>query len=402
MKFKNFFTRSISLILLFTILISSSNCIVTNAQVNKNLSTSQSISNNVPSAANIFAKNNYQDALSVVRSYLGDFDIQIDELNAATLGNPFVIYNTDTDTQDAIYYFPIIAQQKVIIIMNVINTTRGWSLSLSQDMVDELNDIGYANHPQNYIFYIENEKVIAEQSTNKLELLKMSLQEKGNSTKHKDFDKKSFTDKVNYIKNTMNSQFVRVDTTTSDNDGNVKDDIDGYSPSFSTNTSTSKICSLYSSQGQQNYGRCWAASIATILNYLNGTSITAANVCDRMNIGYDTGASISTAMNAMASYTTPSYTNLIYSQASFSNVKTNIGAKKPMYLSTVKTSDSNSGHAVVLYGYQTISVSDYVVLWNPGLNSGAGGTQIVYYSSTGTTFAYNNSTYKWRYTLSSV
>ena len=73
-----------------------------------------------------------------------------------------------------------------------------------------------------------------------------------------------------------------------------------------------------------------------------------------------------------------------------------------MYLSTVDTNNSSSGHAVALYGYRTISATDYVVLWNPGLNSGSGATQIVTYLSTGTTFAYNNSVFKWRYTLSAV
>lgn len=124
-------------------------------------------------------------------------------------------------------------------------------------------------------------------------------------------------------------KFVKADLENTIDDGNVYNDIDGYSPSYSVNTSSTQICSLYNSQGQGSYGRCWAASMATILNYLNGTSITAANICDTMNIGYNDGASIETAMHAMANYTTDMYLNLIYSQATFSNIKTNIGAKNP-------------------------------------------------------------------------
>jgi hypothetical protein len=168
---------------------------------------------------------------------------------------------------------------------------------------------------------------------------------------------------------------------------------------FNSKIKHKKATDLYNSQGQGAFGRCWAASMATILNYLNGTDITAANVCDAMNIGYNTGASIDVAMNAMALYSSSPYIYLLYDQTSFFEVEVNLDIKKPMYLSTVDTNDSSKGHAVALTGY----VSDLwnsIVLWNPGLNNGLGGAQIVDYVISGTTFAYNNTVYRWRYTLS--
>lgn len=52
---------------------------------------------------------------------------------------------------------------------------------------------------------------------------------------------------------------------------------------------TGKKCELYYRQTQGNYGLCWAASIATIANYLNGTNYTAMQIADKEGIGYNKG-----------------------------------------------------------------------------------------------------------------
>ena len=42
----------------------------------------------------------------------------------------------------------------------------------------------------------------------------------------------------------------------------------------------------------------------------------------------------------------------------------------------------------------------YLYCWNPGLNNNTGGTQIISYKSSGTTLAYNNTTWVWTYSVS--
>ena len=84
-----------------------------------------------------------------------------------------------------------------------------------------------------------------------------------------------------------------------------RDDIesrDGYTRGYSQNTSKIKLCTLYNYKGQGNYGMCWAASVASIVNYIKGSNISAATVCKKMNIGYNDGATPGQAQLALMKY----------------------------------------------------------------------------------------------------
>ena len=53
-----------------------------------------------------------------------------------------------------------------------------------------------------------------------------------------------------------------------------------------------EICNITNFVNQGNYGLCWAACVATIVNYKKNLSLTAKNVADRVGIGYNEGANI--------------------------------------------------------------------------------------------------------------
>ena len=109
---------------------------------------------------------------------------------------------------------------------------------------------------------------------------------------------------------------------------------------------------MFNQQGQGKYGLCWAASVATIVNYRNGTAYTAKNVADRMGIEYNTGGTLENASLALNLY------------------------------------------GVACFGYKVNNQKKYVYFWNPGTQS----TSIVLYKTAGTTFSYNNSVWTWKYT----
>lgn len=205
------------------------------------------------------------------------------------------------------------------------------------------------------------------------------------------FQRESYESKKQDISG-INTRFVKVNTEnieiTEDNQ------YDTYTPGFSTSTSSQKICSLYNKQGQGSYGLCWAASVATICNYLNGTNVTAKNVADKMGIGYNEGGGLYDAQLALSKYGVQ-YNNVLDAQnrMSWSNLKTNIDNKYPVYVSA-KTSES--GHAVTAYGYLVAAGTNYVVLWNSGTQKSITAT----FKSSGTTFTYNNDTYTWKYSIS--
>lgn len=124
--------------------------------------------------------------------------------------------------------------------------------------------------------------------------------------------------------------------------------------------------------------------------------ITAKNVADKMNIGYNEGAGLYDAQMAMNAYGVI-YNNFNYSTAyrmSWSALKTNISDKYPVYVSA-KSSDS--GH--VAYGFTVAAGTPYVAMWNPGVNGGKGNSISAEFSER-TAFVYSNKTYVWTYSVS--
>lgn len=162
-----------------------------------------------------------------------------------------------------------------------------------------------------------------------------------------------------------------------------------YTPEFLNTASNVVVCGLFNQQGQGKYGLCWAASVATIVNYRNGTAYTAKNVADRMGIEYNTGGTLENASLALNLYGV--MYKAIYNQISWTLVKKNIDQKRHIY---VAATSSRNGHAVACFGYKVNNQKKYVYFWNPGTQS----TSIVLYKTAGTTFSYNNSVWTWKYT----
>lgn len=84
-----------------------------------------------------------------------------------------------------------------------------------------------------------------------------------------------------------------------------KSTLEGYMPSYNldrtSGSDVGRICSLYNAQGQGNLPICWAATVATIVNYRLGTSHTAKDVCDLEGTGYK-AASIDVKKAALKDY----------------------------------------------------------------------------------------------------
>ncbi len=337
----------------------------------------------MPLDAEQFAKDRYLDVIDIFEKYADNISF-IGESNYS-LGAPFVIYDLDTEYQTERYYFPVLDEKDEVILMIIINgTTVGWGLTASEEMVDELNQIAYEE--EDYIFYESDDIIIAE---NDVKITNFSNEK---NEKCLQFEKKEFREKQKIVSEEINSS-QKTDVT----DTGSKDIVDGYTPAYSTSTSSIKICSLYNKQAQGSYPLCWACTVATIANYRNGTNLTMFDVCDDMGYDYNQGRTIGEAQVALYNYISD-YNLLNWSQLSFAGVKTNINYKRPIYLSSYCAA-LDSGHAVTIYGYEDFSSSDYIVIWNSG-TSGTGSTQVVTYNSSGTTFSYSNNTFTWRYSLS--
>lgn len=343
----------------------------------------------VPADAMVYANEHYREALEVIENYQDYYRVSASKLEDAKLGTAFVIYELDKLVQDEIYYYPILdSQNNIILLMSVMGTTQGWSISISEEWVDGLKELD--NITSDIVFYKSGDNLCAEDE-NRTFIIAGEIDSNIGAFQYENYQRKrqNISD--------INERFVKVDT------NNIEiteaNQYDMYTPGFSTSTSSSKICLLNNPVGQGNYGLCWAASVATICNYLKDTAVTAKNVADTMGIGYDEGAGLGEAQQALKMYGI-SYNNLLESTAdrmSWSNLQTNINNKYPVYVSA-KT--SGSGHAVTAYGYSVAAGTNYVVLWNSGTNGGTGASVTATFKSSGTTFAYNNSTYTWAYSIS--
>lgn len=75
-------------------------------------------------------------------------------------------------------------------------------------------------------------------------------------------------------------------------------------------------------KGQASYGLCWAASVATIVNYVfvsTNSNVTAKDACAKEGIGWNDGATILQKQQALFDYKIP-YASLAYRQCTWSEV----------------------------------------------------------------------------------
>lgn len=122
-------------------------------------------------------------------------------------------------------------------------------------------------------------------------------------------------------------------------------------------------CGITNFLRQGNYGICWACTVGTIVNYKTGSNLTGFDVADRMNIGYDDGATIYEIQEALGVYGL-SY-RVLTSKPSFAQVKSNIDNDKPFGMCL---SAYNAGHAITGYGYA----------YNTANTSSSASTNLVY------------------------
>jgi len=263
-------------------------------------------------------------------------------------------------------------------MVDVMGTTDGWHYDISTEHVSELNDIDYAQ--QDYIFYGTEENIVAENADTKEQFAGND-----NKTEIKEFESYEFRDKVESISERVDS-LQKTDT-----DIPVEKGIKAtYTPQVvDVEIGIGKKCALYNRQTQGKLGLCWAASIATIANYLNGTNYTPIQIADTEGIDYDAGADNTKAIKAMHDFGVPYST--IGTTLGWGDIVSKISLKTPVYMVSRTV---GRAHATVLYGYKYKNGTQYLAMWNPG-TAQVGATEVIVFNSNSTTFSYGNYTYTW-------
>lgn len=235
----------------------------------------------IPSEAKRVAENSYKDMVNVVLHKQDYFDVKRSDLMDVKLGKPFVIFEEELG-QDEIYYFPLVKNNKVIMVLGVSGANNGWGVSLGTEYVDMLNDIGYSQN--SYYFIKQRDTLLAENPMQSfgLRVVNDSMQI---TTKPSSFiwqeKREEFAERI--------ASFNKVNVEKALKDYCMGNKLEGYAPSFGTSTSTAKVMALNNPQGQGNTDLCWAASVATIVNYIYGTNHTALEVANDQGVGNKPG-----------------------------------------------------------------------------------------------------------------
>lgn len=91
------------------------------------------------------------------------FDINIKSLNDLKLEKPYVIYSANNlGVQDKIYYFPVSENNRIQMIMSIIDVDGDYTATMSKDIANSLNEINYLDSNKHYILYQNGQEILAE------------------------------------------------------------------------------------------------------------------------------------------------------------------------------------------------------------------------------------------------
>lgn len=150
------------------------------------------------------------------------------------------------------------------------------------------------------------------------------------------------------------------------------------------------------------YGLCWAATVASMCRFEKPSScgsLTAKNVADYMQIGYNDGGTNSNAKKALKHYLGSPYSPTITGILSNDAIKTVINNVDPAYTQNKRKTGfwpwNYDYHAVALTGYSFTSNSSTIQIMDPAYEQFKTATK-----NNGTwSFAFGDTTFSWTKTV---
>lgn len=299
------------------------------------------------------------------------------DLSAFVVEQPFIIYHYNL-LENYILYFPISFKNRIIAVMDMIYSEGKYSLGLSEEYIQYLNEINYIESPAIlYCYednlYIENKKKQIKTNYSCSNIL--TNDSKKDLQIFYDFD---FETKQTLIKNAIIRRF--------------NTNIESSSKLFSQQKT---IIKLNKPQGQHHYGMCWAATAGTIINYENGSSISAFDICNKMGKTYSEGGNLYDVRSALRKYGVY-YNHIVAKKLSWSTVKDIIASKSLIGIGG--SAYNGNGHIVTLNGYKVENGRKYIYVWDSEANEGSGGYRWREYADG--IFSYiENTAYYWERSL---
>lgn len=262
-----------------------------------------------------------------------------DQVRTIEVGNYVSAYNVDSG--ETFYLYPVKCDG---VIRYAAHADEYGNVTIT-DNTKAFDSIDDLENGDSYLIYVDNGVYYAANDEDSIKLYDESydIYEDGNS-----FDGLSYDEMYDIITKDETATYKVLDDLEI-NDASMVNPVapqywwDWYEDEGETIT---QKCGITNFLYQGNYGICWACTVGTIVNYKTGSNLTGFDIADRMNIGYNDGATIYEIKDALSLYGL-SY-RVVTSKPSFSQVKYNIDDDKPF---GICLSASNAGHAITGYGY---------------------------------------------------
>ena len=323
-------------------------------------------------------KDEYLKIISSDKNLCANLSITSEDLE---IGKPFLIYYPDI-TQEMVDYYPVIYKKHVICTIDVVTTSQGYSVGFSDEFVDLLNENNYISNPCIF-YYTEGKIYIQNRMYKKFTGLHIDIRNKNSTNVQKgEFSKKTFYDKQKIICRDI-PKFKKVTL-------GYEDEIDYRLKKYKT------TLSLHNPMGQYDKGMCWAASTATVVNYVKKKGVTAYDVCNLMGINYNKGASMYVARDALSRYGISNYNNVLGGACSQACIRENID-NNHLLLAGGTNDQYGMEHMVVICGYEDKNVTRYKIC-NPANKNGQGGYGVRQYND-GICAVVSGISFQWRSTL---
>lgn len=330
-KSKIWIVNVLVLVIIMSIIIPSFNCLANDNSGNSSIE--------LIGVENV----NNDDTISQIAILLNE---ESQKNQTVKIGDYFSIYNAEDE--DLFFVYPIYVNS---ICKYIAEVSEDGTPTVTNN-IDIIKKIKLLDSGQ-YVVYIDNGLLYAESYLGKEFISQVYLSEQNEI---KDFvtdtfyEKKQFLD-LNY--SFENLRYVDINseeyiyTIENKQNNNSRSVVGGIEDSLITYK-----CNITNFVSQGNYGLCWSAASATIINYKTGSNFNAQYLADKYHIDYDAGANavqIQSCLNGSGlSY------NASASKISWSQIKSNINADKPFVIGLVQ-SGAGIGHALTGYGYGCLS-----------------------------------------------
>lgn len=284
-----------------------------------------------------------------------------------TIGSAFVIYNLDDNT--ASYMIPVFNDQECI---GMVHMSRDLDVGVTFASDTTLYDRVFDLPAGEYILYVTGGALYAESSDGAVLLQDMGLSLPSNdkrTTIPYEVKLESFLSQAGDICalsdiSAMQDEVIDIDVESKYYSSMIQ-------PYAEVPLIESKSCNITNFVRQGNYNLCWAACIATIVNFKKGYNLSAIDVAKKIGADYENvlypGQDLEGTAETLNGYGV-SY-SMYNSKLNWSDVKTNIKNDNPFIIGA---QSSVGKHMVTAYGYSCDYTDDLnmtnercVFAWNP-------------------------------------